>query len=57
MQGAARGGHLDVLKWAREEGCPWDGWTTHFAEFGGHLEMLLYARQAGCPYDDRYVKM
>jgi hypothetical protein len=21
---AAEGGHLDVLKWARENGCPWD---------------------------------
>ena len=21
---AARGGHLKVLKWARENGCPWD---------------------------------
>jgi hypothetical protein len=21
---AAKGGHLEVLKWARENGCPWE---------------------------------
>jgi hypothetical protein len=24
---AARGGHLEVLQWARANGCPWDEWT------------------------------
>ena len=24
---AAEGGHLEVLKWARENGCPWDEYT------------------------------
>ena len=25
---AAEGGHLEVLQWARANGCPWDEWTT-----------------------------
>ena len=24
---AAEGGHLDALKYARQQGCPWDEWT------------------------------
>jgi hypothetical protein len=24
VSNAASGGHLEVLKWARENGCPWD---------------------------------
>jgi hypothetical protein len=26
-EGAAAGGHLEVLQWARENGCEWDTWT------------------------------
>ena len=49
---AARGGHLDVLKWARENDCPWDKWTCAFAAEGGHLEILKWARENGCPWDE-----
>ena len=35
---AAKGGHLDVLKWARENGCPWDEWTCAFAASRGYVE-------------------
>lgn len=45
------GGHLHVLKWARENGCPWDKWTCSFAAEGGHLDVLQWARQNGCPWD------
>ena len=24
-------GHVEVLRWARENGCPWDAWTRHEA--------------------------
>eukprot|EP00797_Seminavis_robusta_P010078 Sro173_g076240.2 (279) ;mRNA; r:28935-29771 len=34
--------HLD-LKWARENGCPWDVWTCAFAARNGHLEILKWA--------------
>jgi hypothetical protein len=28
---AAMGGHLEVLKWARVNGCPWGVWTCAYA--------------------------
>ena len=48
--GAARGGHLDVLKWLRDEMCPWDKRTCIGAVEGGHLHVLKYAHQNGCPW-------
>ncbi len=47
---AARGGHLDVLRWAREHDCPWDDGTCWSAAEGGHLEVLQWARAHGCPW-------
>jgi len=38
---AALGGHLEVLQWARANGCPWDIRTCHAAAEGGHLKVLL----------------
>ena len=46
---AAKNGHLEVLKYARENGCPWDEWTCSFAARNGHLEVLKWARENGCP--------
>ena len=31
---APLGGHLHVLQWAREHGCPWDSWTCTYAAMG-----------------------
>ena len=42
-------GHLEVLQWAREQGCPWDFMTICAAEQNGHLEVLQWAREHGCP--------
>ena len=39
---AARGGHLDVLRWARENGCMWRDTTCSEAAYGGHLEVLIW---------------
>ena len=50
---AARGGHLDVLRWARENGCAWNANTCAFAAEGGHLEVLRWARENGCEWDAR----
>jgi hypothetical protein len=46
------GGHLEVLKWARENGCPWSEWTCERGD-GGHLEVLKWARENDCPWDWR----
>ena len=47
--GAAYGGHLDVLKWTRENGCEWDWRTCSNAAENGHLHVLKWARENGCP--------
>ena len=46
---AAWSGHLQVLQWARENGCPWDEDTCSGAAHNGHLEVLRWARANGCP--------
>ena len=38
------------LKWARENGCPWDTRTCDEIAAGGHLEVLQWARENGCPW-------
>ena len=48
---AAWGGHLEVLAFARRNGCPWDVDTCTGAAFGGHLGVLAWARSKGCPWD------
>ena len=48
---AAKNGHLDVLKWARSEGCPWNSWTCTNAARNGYLDILKWARANGCPWD------
>jgi len=46
---AAGGGHLEMLKWLRSEGCPWDEYICNAAAYCGHLEMLEWLRSEGCP--------
>ena len=51
---AARGGHLELVKWLRAKGCPWWGiLTSSEAALGGHLEMLQWirAQDPPCPWD------
>ena len=43
------GGHLDVLKWARENGCPWDSRTVTLAMSFSNENVLDWARENGCP--------
>jgi hypothetical protein len=44
---------LDVLRWAREQDCPWDGWTCAQAIACEHYELLTWAVENGCPWDGR----
>jgi ankyrin repeat protein len=46
---AALYGRLECLKYARENGCPWNALTCHYAAQNGHIECLKYARENGCP--------
>ena len=47
---AAKGGHLDVLQWARSNGCPWDEDTCAFAARCGKLDVLQWAHANGCEW-------
>ena len=53
---AASHGHLECLKYARENGCPWDQWTCYHAASNGHLECLKYAHEHGCPWNEETCK-
>ena len=46
---SASAGRLDMLRWAREHGCPWDEETLNAAAAGGHVEVLSWAHEHGCP--------
>jgi hypothetical protein len=35
---AAKRGHLEVLQWARENGCPWNELTRELAASKGYVE-------------------
>jgi hypothetical protein len=61
---AAKGGHLAVLQWVREQGCRWDGKedgdehhaiTSYYAARAGHLEVLRWLREKDCPWDWRVI--
>ena len=49
--GAAAGGNLEMLKWARKNGCNWNSQTCSRAAENGHLEVLKWARKNGCDWN------
>ena len=49
---AAEGGQLDVLRWARANGFPWDNRTCSLAAARGHLDVLQWARANRCEWDE-----
>jgi|GEM_PF-2388217 len=50
---AARGGNLDILKWARAQGYVWDSRTCLEAARAGSIPVLEWARSEGCPWNAR----
>ena len=48
---AAKYGHFDILKWARENNCPWDAHTCVYAAENGHFEILKWAREQNCEWN------
>ncbi|ATZ80155.1 ankyrin repeat domain-containing protein [Bodo saltans virus] len=48
---AAQNGHLECLKYAHENGCSWDLFTSSVAARNGHLECLKYAHENGCSWN------
>jgi len=54
---AADGGHLECLKYLREEAkAPWDYEVLHFAHAKKHLECLRYAIEKKCPTWSDYTE-
>ncbi len=49
--GAALRGDLEMLQWARANGCPWDAIVCRVAACTGRLEVLQWLRANGCPWD------
>ncbi len=52
---AAEKGHLDCLRYAHENGCPWDEYTCRGAVENGRLDCLHYAYENGCPLKYKYM--
>jgi hypothetical protein len=49
---AARGGHLEVMKWLHSTGCPWNAATcADEAAMGGHMAMLQWLHNTGWTWD------
>lgn len=43
---------VEVLHWARSNGCEWDDRTCGAAAFHGQLEILQWALANGCPWSE-----
>jgi hypothetical protein len=48
---AAGKGDLDLLKWLRAKGVPWDSRTVNTAVEGGNFEVLKWLAANQCPWD------
>ena len=44
----SRKGHFECLKYAHENGCPWDEWTCRQAFQNKHLDCLKYCIVNNC---------
>ena len=45
-------GHVEILKWARANGCPWDWRSRTCAKEKGHDDILEWAKANGVPGND-----
>ena len=51
----AQGGHIHVLKWAREHGCAWDESTFSAAAKSGNIKLLQWLYDQNCPRSDSWT--
>ena len=49
LQLAAETGQLEVVKWLRANGCPWDAGTIALARKYGHDDVVIWAKANGAP--------
>jgi hypothetical protein len=50
---AAKNGHLNNIKWLRDNEHFWDAYTCANAASIGRLDILMWCRRNGCPWDYR----
>jgi len=43
---------LKILKWSRNNCCPWDEWTTVYAARNNHFKILKWALENGCSWNE-----
>ena len=48
---------MQVLKWARCNGCDWDEYTCTNAVAAQRLDILQWARSQDCPWDHRTFRL
>lgn len=52
MTQAAAGGHIQILKWAKKHGCPWNHRSVcEAAAANGHLDVLQWCKEQKFPFD------
>ena len=40
---------MEIIRWLRSEGCPWDAMTVAVADDCGHDDVYEWAIDNGCP--------
>jgi len=51
LRQATRYGHLDTMKWLKEQGCPWGSYTFAGAAEHGNLDNMKWLKEQDCPWD------
>ncbi len=49
---AAKNDNFEMLKWLKENECPWNANTCSFAAYVGNFEMLKWLKENDCPWDE-----
>ena len=50
---AVHSGNLEMLKWLRDQKCPWSGTAYEAAAYEGFEEVLQWLKDHGCPEPDK----
>lgn len=48
---AAENGHIDILKWLKENKCPWTDQVCAYAAANNHLVVLKWLAENNCPWN------
>ncbi len=52
MAAAEVGGHLEAVKYLKDQDCPWDATATEAAAGGGHVKTVAWLADKGCPLSE-----